>query len=115
MLVIETEAPGGQAGLSSKIENYLGFPMGVSGLELTNRAATQAQKFGAEIRTAYSVLSLNCEQQPYSIEFANGHAARARAIVIATGAEYRQLSLDNAPRFLDMGIYYAATSTEAGT
>jgi thioredoxin reductase (NADPH) len=113
VLVLETGTPGGQAGSSSKIENYLGFPTGISGLALAARALIQAQKFGAEIRTAYSVLSLSCEQQPYSIEFANGHAARARAIVIATGAEYRQLSLDNAPRFLDMGIYYAATSTEA--
>ena len=113
VLVLETGTPGGQAGSSSKIENYLGFPTGISGLALAARALIQAQKFGAEIRTAYSVLSLSCEQQPYSIEFANGHAARARAIVIATGAEYRQLSLDNAPRYLDMGIYYAATSTEA--
>ena len=113
VLVLETGTPGGQAGSSSKIENYLGFPTGISGLALAARALIQAQKFGAEIRTAYSVLSLSCEHQPYSIEFANGHAARARAIVIATGAEYRQLSLDNAPRFLDMGIYYAATSTEA--
>jgi thioredoxin reductase (NADPH) len=113
VLVLETGTPGGQAGSSSKIENYLGFPTGISGLALAARALIQAQKFGAEIRTAYSVLSLSCDQQPYSIEFANGHAARARAIVIATGAEYRQLSLDNASRFLDMGIYYAATSTEA--
>ena len=113
VLVLETGTPGGQAGSSSKIENYLGFPTGISGLALAARALIQAQKFGAEIRTAYSVMSLNCDQQPYSIEFTNGHAARARAIVIATGAEYRQLSLDNAPRFLDMGIYYAATSTEA--
>ena len=113
VLVLETGTPGGQAGSSSKIENYLGFPTGISGLALAARALIQAQKFGAEIRTAYSVLSLSCDQQPYSIEFANGHAARARAIVIATGAEYRQLSLENAPRFLDMGIYYAATSTEA--
>jgi len=73
----------------------------------------QAQKFGAEIRTAYPVMSLSCDQRPYAIEFANGHAARARSVVIATGAEYRQLSLENASRFLGMGIYYAATSTEA--
>lgn len=73
----------------------------------------QAQKFGAEIRTAYPVMSLKCGRRPYAIEFANGHAARARSAVIATGAEYRQLSLDNASRFLGTGIYYAATSTEA--
>jgi thioredoxin reductase (NADPH) len=113
VMVLETGTPGGQAGSSSKIENYLGFPTGISGLALAARALIQAQKFGAEIRTAYSVLHLNCNKKPYTIEFANGHAARARAIIIATGAEYRQLSLANAAGFLDMGIYYAATSTEA--
>jgi thioredoxin reductase (NADPH) len=113
VMVLETGTPGGQAGSSSKIENYLGFPTGISGLALAARALIQAQKFGAEIRTAYTVLHLNCTKKPYTIEFANGHAARARAIIIATGAEYRQLSLANAAGFLDMGIYYAATSTEA--
>jgi thioredoxin reductase (NADPH) len=113
VLVLETGTPGGQAGSSSKIENYLGFPTGISGLALAARALIQAQKFGAEVRTAYSVLGLDCEQRPYSIKFADGHVARARSIVIATGAEYRQLSLDNATRYLGMGIYYAATSTEA--
>lgn len=113
VLVLETGTPGGQAGSSSKLENYLGFPTGISGLALAARALIQAQKFGAEIRTAYSVLSLDCDGPPYSINFADGHAARARSIVIATGADYRQLSLDNASRFLGMGIYYAATSTEA--
>jgi thioredoxin reductase (NADPH) len=113
VLVLETGTPGGQAGSSSKIENYLGFPTGISGLALAARALIQAQKFGAEVRTAYSVMSLECRQQPYSIKFADGNAARARAIIIATGAEYRQLSLENATRFLGMGIYYAATNTEA--
>jgi thioredoxin reductase (NADPH) len=113
VLVLETGTPGGQAGSSSKIENYLGFPTGISGLALAARALTQAQKFGAEIRTAYSALHLNCDQRPYTIEFANGHAVRTHTVVIATGAEYRQLSLDNASRFLGMGIYYAATTTEA--
>jgi thioredoxin reductase (NADPH) len=113
VLVLETGTPGGQAGSSSKIENYLGFPTGISGLALAARALVQAQKFGAEIRTAYPVMSLKCDKRPYAIEFANGHAARARSVVIATGAEYRQLALDNASRFLGTGIYYAATSTEA--
>ena len=113
VLVLETGTPGGQAGSSSKIENYLGFPTGISGLALAARALVQAQKFGAEIRTAYPVMSLKCDKRPYAIEFADGHAARARSIIIATGAEYRQLSLDNASRFLGTGIYYAATSTEA--
>jgi thioredoxin reductase (NADPH) len=113
VLVLETGTPGGQAGSSSKIENYLGFPTGISGLALAARALVQAQKFGAEIRTAYPVMSLQCGKRPYAIEFANGHAARARSVIIATGAEYRQLSLDNASRFLGTGIYYAATNTEA--
>jgi thioredoxin reductase (NADPH) len=113
VLVLETGTPGGQAGSSSKIENYLGFPTGISGLALAARALIQAQKFGAEVRTAYSVLHLNCDRRPYAIEFADGHAARARTVIIATGAEYRQLGLGNASRFLGMGIYYAATSTEA--
>jgi thioredoxin reductase (NADPH) len=113
VLVLETGTPGGQAGSSSKIENYLGFPTGISGLALAARALVQAQKFGAEIRTAYSALRLDCDERPYKIEFADGHSVRARAIVIATGAEYRQLALENASRFLDMGVYYAATATEA--
>jgi thioredoxin reductase (NADPH) len=112
VLVLETGTPGGQAGSSSKIENYLGFPTGISGLALASRALIQAQKFGAEIRTAYSALHLRSEQRPYTIEFANGHV-RARTVVIATGADYRQVALENASRFLGMGIYYAATATEA--
>ena len=112
-LVLETGTPGGQAGSSSKIENYLGFPTGISGLALASRALLQAQKFGAEIRTAYSALRLNCDARPYAIEMANGHLVRARTVVIATGADYRQLDLKNAPRFLGTGIYYAATATEA--
>jgi thioredoxin reductase (NADPH) len=113
VLVLETGTPGGQAGSSSKIENYLGFPTGISGLALAARALIQAQKFGAEIRTAYSALHLNCTERPYAIEFANGHVVRAHTIVIATGADYRQLAIENASRFLGVGIYYAATSTEA--
>ena len=78
VLVLETGTPGGQAGSSSKIENYLGFPTGISGLALAARALIQAQKFGAEIRTAYSALHLRCDQRPYAVQFANGHAARAQ-------------------------------------
>ncbi len=113
VLVLETGTPGGQAGSSSKIENYLGFPTGISGLALAGRARVQAQKFGAEIRTAYSALKLDCNQRPYAVELGSGAAVRARSIVIATGAEYRQLAIDNAARFLGTGIYYAATATEA--
>src|SRR6202451_452710 len=99
-LVIETGTPGGQAGSSSKIENYLGFPTGISGLALASRALIQAQKFGAEIRTAYSALHLHCDARHYAIEMGNGHRVRARTIIIATGADYRQLKLENASRFL---------------
>jgi thioredoxin reductase (NADPH) len=113
VLVLETGTPGGQAGSSSKIENYLGFPTGISGLALAARARVQAQKFGAEIRTAYSALRLSCDQRPYGVELGLGAVVRARAIIIATGAEYRQLALENASRFLGTGIYYAATATEA--
>jgi thioredoxin reductase (NADPH) len=112
-LVIETGTPGGQAGSSSKIENYLGFPTGISGLALASRALIQAQKFGAEIRTAYSALHLHCDARPYAVEMGNGHRVRARTVIIATGANYRQLALENASRFLGTGIYYAATTTEA--
>jgi thioredoxin reductase (NADPH) len=113
VLVLETGTPGGQAGSSSKIENYLGFPTGISGLALAARARVQAQKFGAEIRTAYSALRLNCDQRPYGVELGVGAMVRARAIIIATGAEYRQLALENASRFLGNGLYYAATATES--
>ena len=113
VLVLETGTPGGQAGSSSKIENYLGFPTGISGLALAARARVQAQKFGAEIRTAYSAMKLNCGQRPYAVDLCHGNAVRARSIIIATGAEYRQLGIENAARFLGMGVYYAATATEA--
>jgi thioredoxin reductase (NADPH) len=113
VLVLETGTPGGQAGSSSKIENYLGFPTGISGLALAARALVQAQKFGAEIRTAFSAFRLRCDERPYAVEFGNGNSVRARSIVIATGAEYRQLALDGASRFLGVGLYYAATATEA--
>jgi thioredoxin reductase (NADPH) len=113
VLVLETGTPGGQAGSSSKIENYLGFPTGISGLALAARALTQAQKFGAEIRTAYSARRLLCDSRPYTIEFADGQSLRTRTIIVATGAEYRKLGLPSAARYLGMGLYYAATATEA--
>src|SRR5271167_662941 len=112
-LVLETGTPGGQAGSSSKIENYLGFPTGISGLALAARARVQAQKFGAEIRTAFSAMKLHCAERPYGLELGHEHTVRARTIVIATGAEYRQLSIENASRFIGTGVYYAATATEA--
>jgi thioredoxin reductase (NADPH) len=113
VLVIESEAPGGQAGSSSKIENYLGFPTGISGQELAGRAYIQAQKFGAEILIAKCAKRLACDRKPYAIELDDGQSVSARAIVIASGAVYRKLSLDNAARFEGAGIYYGATFIES--
>lgn len=113
VLVVETGTPGGQAGSSSKIENYLGFPTGISGLALAARSVVQARKFGAEIRTAFTAIALDCDERPYAVRFGDGSSVRARSIVIATGAEYRQLDLKEAARFIGVGLYYAATNTEA--
>jgi thioredoxin reductase (NADPH) len=113
VLVLEIGTPGGQAGSSSKIENYLGFPTGISGLALAARALVQAQKFGAEIRTASPAMRLRYEDRPYAIELASGASVKGRCIVLASGVEYRQLNLENAARFLGAGIYYGATATEA--
>jgi thioredoxin reductase (NADPH) len=113
VLVLETHAPGGQAGSSSKIENYLGFPTGVSGRALAGRALVQAQKFGAEISVAVSAVRLKCDELPYRVEIGEGEPLKARAIVIATGAEYRKLSLEDPERFMGNGVYWAATPLEA--
>jgi thioredoxin reductase (NADPH) len=113
-LVIETDSPGGQAGSSSKIENYLGFPMGVSGLELTARAATQAQKFGAKIMVASSVTRLNCDQRPYEVLLCDGkQSIPTRTIVIASGAKYNKPKIDNLQQFEGTGVYYGATFIES--
>src|SRR5207248_529034 len=99
VLVIESNAPGGQAGSSSRIENYLGFPTGISGQELAGRALTQAEKFGAEIMIAKGATALTCDRQPYSIQLDDGPRIAARTIVIATGAEYRRPAIPNLSRF----------------
>jgi len=112
-LVIETEAPGGQAGSSSKIENYLGFPTGVSGQELANRAITQAQKFGARMMVGHDVVRLNCDRRPYQVVLDNGTAVPARAIIISTGAQYNKPQIANLKRFEGLGIYYGATFIES--
>ena len=112
VLVIETVAPGGQAGSSSKIENYLGFPTGISGLALAGRALVQAQKFGAEVAIATSALRLSCEQVPFRIELSDGHEVRSRTVIIASGAEYRKLALHNLADYMGVGVYYAATAVE---
>jgi thioredoxin reductase (NADPH) len=113
VLVVETTAPGGQAGSSSKIENYLGFPTGISGQALAGRALVQAQKFGAEITVASSAARLHCDGRPYRVETSGQHNAIARSVVIATGAEYRQIECNEAMRFVGAGLYYAATHVEA--
>jgi thioredoxin reductase (NADPH) len=111
VLVMETSSPGGQAGSSSRIENYLGFPTGISGQELASRAYLQAQKFGAEILITKAT-RLICDRKPYVIEVESGGRISARTIVIATGAQYRKLPLENLSRFEGTGVYYAATSVE---
>ncbi len=113
VLVIETTAPGGQAGSSSKIENYLGFPTGVSGQELAARAITQAQKFGANMMIARSVVRLNCDRRPYEVVLDGGEVLPARAIVIATGAQYNKPELANLEKYEGVGIYYGATYIES--
>ena len=112
-LVIEGVAPGGQAGTSSKIENYLGFPTGVSGQELANRAQVQAQKFGARLAIARDVITINQVDALHVLTLAGGSIVRSRTVVVATGAQYRKLSLENYERFEGQGIQYAATAMEA--
>src|SRR5580692_3108020 len=112
-LVIEKSAPGGQAGSSSRIENYLGFPTGISGQELANRSIAQAQKFGAQIMVAQSVVHIDTSRQPYKVILESGLKFNARAVVIATGAQYARLLIDAADAFTGRGIYYNATYMEA--
>jgi thioredoxin reductase (NADPH) len=112
-LVLEASAPGGQAGSSSKIENYLGFPTGISGAALAGRAAVQAQKFGAELVIPRRVERIECARRPYAIHVEGHRPVRARAVVIASGARYRKLALDNLARYEGAGVYYAATHVES--
>jgi thioredoxin reductase (NADPH) len=113
VLVIEADSPGGQAGSSSKIENYLGFPMGISGQELAGRAAAQAQKFGAKMLIASGVTKLNCERRPYELNLDCGQTIRARTVVIASGAQYNKPKIENLKKFEGQGVYYGATYIEA--
>jgi thioredoxin reductase (NADPH) len=114
VLVIEANAPGGQAGTSSKIENYLGFPTGISGQALAGRAFTQAEKFGADIAIARSVTRFSCDGAGgYKLDFSNGSSVRARSVIIASGVQYRRLTLPGVARFENIGIYYGATAIEA--
>ena len=111
-LVIEASSPGGQAGSSSRIENYLGFPTGISGQELAGRAYAQAQKFGAEVMIAKGAAELICEQPPYGVRTDDGATIPARTVIIATGARYRKPALANLAQFEGAGVYYNATFME---
>jgi thioredoxin reductase (NADPH) len=113
IVVLEARAPGGQAASSSKIENYLGFPTGISGQALAGRALVQAEKFGAVIEIPRVVSRLRCEGGLREIELAGGGTLRARSVVIATGAQYRKLPLADTSRFEGAGVYYGATHVEA--
>jgi thioredoxin reductase (NADPH) len=113
VLVLESDSPGGQAGSSSKIENYLGFPTGISGQDLAGRAFAQAQKFGAEIAVARTATRLRCENRVARVELAGGGSVVTRSLVIATGVQYRRLPLANLSRFEGLGVYYGATPVEA--
>jgi thioredoxin reductase (NADPH) len=113
-LVIESSAPGGQAGSSSRIENYLGFPTGISGQELAARAYAQAEKFGAEIVVARDAVELSCDGgQRYAVRIDGGAVVPARSVIIASGAHYRKPALENLSAFEGVGVYYGATPMEA--
>ncbi|GAA6623512.1 FAD-dependent oxidoreductase [Scytonema sp. NUACC26] len=109
-VVIEAEAPGGQAGTSSKIENYLGFPTGISGQALAGRAQVQAQKFGATIALPFSVNNIDCQRQPFTLTLDNQTKIQTKTVVVASGARYRTLNFDHP--FDNAGVYYAATAME---
>jgi thioredoxin reductase (NADPH) len=113
VLMLESSGPGGQAGACSKIENYLGFPTGISGHELAGRAYTQAQKFGVEMLIAKDAKGLGCDRRPYTVLIGDGQSLPARTVVIASGAQYRRLQLENLSRFDGAGVYYGATHLEA--
>ncbi len=113
VLVMESNVPGGQAGASSKIENFFGFPTGISGQALTGRAYAQAQKFGAQVMVASGAYKLARNRKPYAIESNTGQRVEARTVVIASGADYRKPKIANLSRFEGAGVYYAATFMEA--
>src|SRR5262249_44713933 len=99
-------------GTSSRIENYLGFPTGISGQALSGRALTQAEKFGAEVAIGRTVVRLDCDSRPYRLFLSDGQVLRTRTIIVATGAKYRKLDLPSLARFEGAGVYYCATYLE---
>ena len=112
--VFDATGPGGQAGTSSRIENYLGFPDGISGAELTTRATIQAQRFGARLNSPCRITGIEPQPDGFTVLLGAGAQLSARAVVVATGAQYRRLPLDNWTRLEGAGIYFAATELEAG-
>ena len=112
VLVVEKAAPGGQAASSSKIENYLGFPTGLTGRDLASRAIAQAEKFGAQIMVACNVQRLSCETRPYRLTLDDGQQIAAHTVVFATGAQYNRPLASNADEYTGKGVYYSATFME---
>jgi thioredoxin reductase (NADPH) len=112
-LLIERRAPGGQAGTSSRIENYLGFPTGLSGAELTRRAITQATRFGAEFLSPQEVANITVKDGYKIIQLSDGTEINARSVVITTGVSYRQLGAAGEENYTGAGVYYGAATTEA--
>src|SRR6202000_2904234 len=111
-IVAEGFAPGGQAGTSSKIENYLGFPTGIGGQQLAIRAQMQALKFGVNFAISREVVSIRQSDGVHQLELAGGHLLCTRAVVVASGAHYRTLNLKNYADYENKGLYYAATAME---
>jgi thioredoxin reductase (NADPH) len=112
-VLVERHATGGQAGQSARIENYLGFPDGVSGAQLTDRARRQAQRFGAEILAARDVVGLDVRPSSRAVRFDDGHEVVAHTVLLATGISYRKLDVPGADRFTGCGVYYGSAATEA--
>jgi thioredoxin reductase (NADPH) len=112
-LLLDRHAPGGQAGTSSRIENYLGFPTGITGQLLASNALVQAEKFGAELVVARTAARLGCDRLPYRVDIGGGHAVQARTIIIATGVQYRKPDIPDLKSFEGLGVYYGATQVEA--
>src|SRR5262249_58589265 len=110
-VMIERQAPGGQAGMSSKIENYLGFHYGISGAELARRAVAQARRFGVEILAPQEVTRLRVEAGSKFVTLADGTEIGAKALIIATGVSYRRLDVPGMDRVQGAGVYYGAAMT----
>ena len=112
-IVLDRFGPGGQAGTSSRIENYMGFPAGLSGADLANRGYLQALKFGAELVAPVEVRSMTCENNMHRLVLDDGQVVRGRTVLIATGATYQRLPVAGCERWDGAGIYYSCTSVHA--